>query len=383
MAVVSDLATSPHRTTIGRQNGQGNKEDASVVKISIDAMGGDIGPEVCIEGAAIALDREPSIQYIIFGQEAACRPILDRFPKLKAKAEFRHCDVAIRMDEKPSQALRRGRYTSSMWKAIEAVKLKEADVAVSAGNTGALMAMSKFCLRTMANVERPAIAGIWPTKRGESIVLDVGATIGADSQALLDYSIMGGAMARALFEVKRPTVGLLNVGVEEIKGQEEVKEAGRLLREANLDTINYFGFVEGDDIGKGTVDVVVTEGFTGNIALKAAEGTARQIAEYLRESIMRSWTAKIGYLLAKSAFDRVREKMDPKKVNGGVFLGLNGIVIKSHGGTDGEGYAAAIKVGYDMVRNGLFEKIEADLKKFHALVVPPSDVEEETATGIV
>ncbi|MDB5554914.1 MAG: plsX [Rhizobium sp.] len=354
-----------------------------MVKISIDAMGGDIGPEVSIEGAAMALDREPDIQYIIFGQEAACRPILDRFPKLKANAEFRHCEVAIRMDEKPSQALRRGRYSSSMWKAIEAVKLKEADVAVSAGNTGALMAMSKFCLRTMANVERPAIAGIWPTRRGESIVLDVGATIGADSQQLLDYAIMGGAMARALFEVKRPTVGLLNVGVEEIKGQEEVKEAGRLLRAANLDTIDYLGFVEGDDIGRGTVDVVVTEGFTGNIALKAAEGTARQIAEYLRESIMRSWMARIGYLLAKSAFDRVREKMDPRKVNGGVFLGLNGIVIKSHGGTDGEGYAAAIKVGYDMVRNGLFEKIEADLKKFHALIVPPVDVEEETSTGIV
>ena len=354
-----------------------------MVKIAIDAMGGDHGPEVSLEGAERALERQPDIEYIIYGQEAACRPVLDKFPRLKAKSEFRHCDIAIRMDEKPSQALRRGRYTSSMWKAIEAVKLKEADAAVSAGNTGALMAMSKFCLRTMANVERPAIAGIWPTKRGESIVLDVGATIGADSQALLDYAIMGGAMARALFEVKRPTVGLLNVGVEEIKGQEEVKEAGRLLREAGLDTINYFGFVEGDDIGKGTVDVVVTEGFTGNIALKAAEGTARQIADYLRESIMRSWMAKIGYLLAKSAFDRVREKMDPRKVNGGVFLGLNGIVIKSHGGTDGEGYAAAIKVGYDMVRNGLFEKIEADLKKFHTLIVPPSDVEEEPATGTI
>ena len=354
-----------------------------MVKIAIDAMGGDFGPEVSLQGAAVALERQPDIDFLIFGQESACRPIIERLPRLKAKSEFRHCDVAIRMDEKPSQALRRGRYASSMWKAIEAVKLKEADAAVSAGNTGALMAMSKFCLRTMANVERPAIAGIWPTRRGESIVLDIGATIGADSQQLLDFSLMGGAMARALFEVKRPTVGLLNVGVEEIKGQEEVKEAGRLLREAGLDTIDYYGFVEGDDIGKGTVDVVVTEGFTGNIALKAAEGTARQIAEYLRESIMRSWMAKIGYILAKSAFDRVREKMDPRKVNGGVFLGLNGIVIKSHGGTDGEGYAAAIKVGYDMVHNGLIEKIEADLKKYHTLIVPPSDVEEETATGIV
>lgn len=352
-----------------------------MIRIAIDAMGGDFGPEVSLAGAAKALTRQPDIEFIIYGQESECRPVLDRFPKLKEKSTLHHCDVAIRMDEKPSQALRRGRYTSSMWKAIEAVKLHEADVAISAGNTGALMAMSKFCLRTMANVERPAIAGIWPTLKGESIVLDIGATIGADSQQLLDFALMGGAMARALFETRRPTVGLLNVGVEEIKGQEEVKEAGRLLREANLDTIDYHGFVEGDDIGKGTVDVVVTEGFTGNIALKAAEGTARQIAEILRKSIERTWLAKLGYLLAKSAFDRLREKMDPRKVNGGVFLGLNGLVIKSHGGTDDEGYAAAIKVGYDMVRNGLFEKIEADLKKYHALRVPPADVQEETATG--
>ena len=341
-----------------------------MVKISIDAMGGDIGPEVCIAGAAIALDREPDIQYVIYGQESVCGPILDRYPKLKAKAAFRHCEVAIRMDEKPSQALRRGRYTSSMWKAIEAVKLKEADVAVSAGNTGALMAMSKFCLRTMANVERPAIAGIWPTKRGESIVLDIGATIGADSQQLLDYSIMGGAMARALFELKRPSVGLLNVGVEEVKGQEEVKEAGRILRESDFESIRYSGFVEGDDLGKGTVDVVVSEGFTGNIALKAAEGTARQLATYLRMAMSRTLLAKIGYLFAKSAFDMLRDKMDPRKVNGAVFLGLNGIVIKSHGGTDAEGFAAAVEVGYDMARNKLNEKIEHDLKNFHSRRLP-------------
>jgi glycerol-3-phosphate acyltransferase PlsX len=360
-------------------NGSSDKDQGRVIRISIDAMGGDFGPEVSLDGAAKALLRQPDIRFLIYGQESVCLPLLDKHPKLKANATFEHCEVAVRMDEKPSQALRRGRYSSSMWKAIEAVKLGEADVAVSAGNTGALMAMSKFCLRTMANVERPAIAGIWPTMKGESIVLDIGATIGADSQQLLDFALMGGAMARALFEIRRPTVGLLNVGVEEIKGQEEVKEAGRLLREANLDTLTYHGFVEGDDIGKGTVDVVVTEGFTGNIALKAAEGTARQIADFLRMAIQRTWMARLGYLLAKSAFDRVREKMDPRKVNGGVFLGLNGIVIKSHGGTDGEGYAAAIKVGYDMVRNGLFEKIEADLKKYHALRVPPSDAQEETA----
>jgi len=249
------------------------------------------------------------------------------------------------------------------------------DVVVSAGNTGALMAMSKFCLRTLAHIERPAIAGIWPTLKGESIVLDIGATIGADAHQLMDFALMGGAMARALFEAQRPTVGLLNVGVEEVKGQEEVKEAGRLIREANLPTISYHGFVEGDDIGKGTVDVVVTEGFTGNIALKTAEGTARQIAELLREAMSRTWLSKLGYLLAKGAFDRLREKMDPRKVNGGVFLGLNGIVIKSHGGTDAEGFAAAIDVGYDMARNGLTEKIVEDLETYHARRQPPAGPE--------
>ncbi|MGE7369867.1 phosphate acyltransferase PlsX [Neorhizobium sp. NPDC001467] len=347
-----------------------------MIRISIDAMGGDAGPAVVIPGAAKALERHPDATFLIFGQKDACEPLLAHYPKLREKSVFHHCEVAVGMDEKPSAALRRGRNVSSMWRAIDAVKIGEADVAVSAGNTGALMAMAKLCLRMLDGVDRPAIAGIWPTLRGESIVLDIGATIGADAQQLLDFSVMGGAMARALFEIERPTVGLLNVGVEEVKGQEEVKEAGRLIREANFATIDYHGFVEGNDIGKGTVDVVVTEGFTGNIALKTAEGTARQIAELLRAAMSRTLLAKIGYLFAKGAFDRLREKMDPRKVNGGVFLGLNGIVIKSHGGTDAEGYAAAIDVGYDMVRNALNEKIAHDLKTYHANHEPNQGPEE-------
>lgn len=337
-----------------------------MIRISLDVMGGDFGPEVVIPGAAKALERHPDVSFLLFGQRSKCEGLLAAYPKLRDKSVFHDCEVAVGMDEKPSQALRRGRYISSMWRSIEAVKTGEADVVVSAGNTGALMAMAKFCLRTMANIERPAIAAIWPTLNGESIVLDVGATIGADAQQLLDFALMGGAMARALFELERPLVGLLNVGVEEVKGQEEVKEAGRLIRESGLDTMDYYGFVEGDDLGKGTVDVVVTEGFTGNIALKTAEGTARQIAQYLRAAMSRTLLAKIGYLLAKGAFDQLRDKMDPRKVNGGVFLGLNGIVIKSHGGTDSEGFAAAIDVGYDMARNGLTQKIENDLKRYHA-----------------
>lgn len=267
-----------------------------------------------------------------------------------------------------------------MWRSIQAVRDGEAAACVSAGNTGALMAMARFCLRTMPGIDRPVIAAIWPTLRGESIVLDVGANVGADARQLLDSAVMGAAMAGAIFGLSRPSVGLLNVGVEEIKGIEEVRLAGRRLKETDLPSLAYHGFVEGDDIGKGTVDVVVTEGFAGNIALKTAEGTARQIAQYLRQAMGRTWLARIGYLLAKSAFDRLREKMDPRKVNGGVFLGLNGIVIKSHGGTDAEGFAAAIELGRAMVVNDLMAKIADGLT--HSLGAASLEADPEAETGV-
>lgn len=329
-------------------------------------MGGDHGPSVVIPALMTVAIRRPDIRFVIYGREDVVRLELAKFPKLAEISEFVHCEIAVRMDDKPSQALRHGRWKSSMWKAVEAVKNGGAQACISAGNTGALMAMSKFCLRTMATIDRPAIAALWPTTRGESVVLDVGATIGADAHQLIDFAILGTGMARSVFGIERPSVGLLNVGVEEIKGQEEVKEAGRMLREANMASMNYRGFVEGDDIGKGTVDVVVTEGFAGNIALKTAEGTARQIAGYLRAAMSRTLMAKIGYVFAKGAFDRLREKMDVGRSNGGVFLGLNGIVVKSHGGADSDGFAAAIELGYDMVRNNLLDRIEADLDLFHA-----------------
>jgi glycerol-3-phosphate acyltransferase PlsX len=244
-----------------------------------------------------------------------------------------------------------------MWRAIEAVKKGEADYVASAGNTGALMAMAKVCLHMLPLIERPAIAAMWPTLRGESIVLDVGATIGADAQHLIDLAIMGAAMARILFDIESPTVGLLNVGVEEIKGIEEVKAASRVLKETKLPNLSYHGFVEGDDLGKGTVDVIVTEGFTGNIALKTAEGTAKQLGQYMRDAMRQSWLSRLGYWLARDAFRALRDKMDPGRVNGGVFLGLDGVVIKSHGGADAESFAGAIEVGYDMVRQELLGKI--------------------------
>jgi phosphate acyltransferase len=331
------------------------------VRIALDAMGGDHGPAVVVAGAELALARHPQCEFLFFGNSPLIAPLVDARPALSSVARVVHTEIAVRMEDKPSQALRYGRWKSSMWLAIDAVKKGEADVTVSGGNTGALMAMSKFALKTLPGIDRPAIAALWPTLRGESIVLDLGASIGADAEHLVDLAVMGAATARILFGLARPTVGLLNIGVEEVKGLEPVREAGRILREEKLPDLDYVGFVEGDDIGRGKVDVVVTEGFAGNIALKTAEGTARQMAEYLRGAMTRSLGARIGYLFARSAFRQLKERMDPRRSNGGVFLGLNGIVIKSHGGTDAEGYAAAIGLGYGVVRDGLLAKITAAL----------------------
>jgi phosphate acyltransferase len=329
---------------------------ASDIRIALDAMGGDHGPTIVVPAAAIALERHPDVEFLLYGEEDAIGPILAGHPRLAAKSRVFHTDVAVKMSDKPSQALRTGRRVSSMWQAIEAVKAGAADCAVSAGNTGALMAMAKFCLHTMAPIERPAIAAIWPTLRGESIVLDVGATIGADAQHLVDLAVMGAAMARIVFHIDSPTVGLLNVGTEEIKGLEEVKAAGRVLREANLPNMRYQGFVEGDDLGKGAVDVFVTEGFTGNIALKTAEGTARQLGQYLRDAMNDSLMSRIGFVFARQALTALRAKMAPR-ASGGVFLGLDGVVIKAHGGADAESYAGAVELAYDMVRQELLGKI--------------------------
>jgi phosphate acyltransferase len=331
------------------------------VRIALDAMGGDHGPAVVVAGAEVALARHSESEFLFFGNAAQIAPLLDARPSLKAVSRLVHTDVAVRMEDKPSQALRYGRWKSSMWLAIDAVKKGDADVVVSGGNTGALMAMSKFNLKTLPGIERPAIAALWPTLRGESVVLDVGASIGADAEHLVDLAVMGAATARILFGLDRPTVGLLNIGVEEAKGLEQVREAGRILREGSLPGLDYVGFVEGNDIGKGTVDVVVTEGFAGNIALKTAEGTARQIGEYLKGAMSRSLSARIGYLFARSAFRQLRERMDPRRANGGVFLGLNGIVIKSHGGTDAEGFAFAIDLGFGVVRDELLARITTAL----------------------
>jgi glycerol-3-phosphate acyltransferase PlsX len=329
-------------------------------------MGGDEGPAMVVPGTELSSIRHPRCRYLLFGDAAKLEPLIAAHPRLKDRVEIRHTDVAVAMSDKPSQALRRGRGRSSMWLAIDALRKGEAHAAVSAGNTGALMAMARFILRTIPGIQRPAIAALWPTLRGESVVLDVGATIGADAGQLVEFALMGEAMARCLYHLERPKVGLLNVGVEEIKGIEQVKEAGRVLRDSNL-PLEYCGFVEGDDIGKGTADVVVTEGFTGNIALKTAEGTAKQLGSYLKLCLSRTLLSRIGAVLASGAFAALRERMDPRKHNGGVFLGLNGIVVKSHGGTDALGFTTAIDVAIEMARNDLVAKIAADVAEKNRL----------------
>ncbi|MEZ5907879.1 MAG: phosphate acyltransferase PlsX [Hyphomicrobiaceae bacterium] len=335
--------------------------------IALDAMGGDHGPEVIVPGAALSLVRHPDISYLMFGDEPRIKAALAAHAALAARTRIVHTDVAVSMTDKPSQAVRRGR-ASGMWLALEAVKSGEAHVAVSAGNTGALMAMAKLCLRTMPGIERPAIAALWPTVKNECIVLDVGANVGASARQLADFALMGAAMARALFHIERPRVGLLNIGVEEIKGADEVKQAHAWLKETAGLPLEYRGFVEGSEIGHDAADVVVVEGFAGNIALKTAEGTARQIGIYLKAAMTRTLLSRLGALLAQGGFRVLKAKMDPRRVNGGVFLGLNGIVIKSHGGADDTGIASAIDLAYDMSEPGLFQRLASQLDTFHAKI---------------
>jgi len=337
---------------------------ASQKTIALDAMGGDHGPEVVIPGAALSLQRQPALSFMLFGDETRIAPILAHHARLKERSRIVHTSNVVGMDVKPSQALRRGKGTS-MWMTLEAVKTGEAHAAVSAGNTGALMAMAKVILRPMAGIERPALAALWPTVESECIVLDVGANVGATARKLCEFALMGSAMARAIFHIEKPTVGLLNVGVEDIKGAEEVRQAHAWLREMADLPFDYKGFVEGDKIGHGAADVIVVEGFAGNIALKTAEGTARQIGAYLKGAMTSSLLSKVGATLARGGFRVLKAKMDPRRVNGGTFLGLNGIAVKSHGGTDAFGFASAVDLAYEMADSGLNARLAADLDTFH------------------
>jgi glycerol-3-phosphate acyltransferase PlsX len=327
--------------------------------ISLDAMGGDNAPEMVIRGAAIAQVRLPHIRFLMFGNEALLAPLLENEPDLAAVTTLRHTEDVIASDDKPSVALRAGR-NSSMRLAINAVADGEAASVVSAGNTGALMAIAKFVLKMLPGIDRPAIASFYPTQRGESCMLDLGANVQCDAKNLVQFAVMGEVFARTVLGNKEPTIGLLNIGVEESKGHEEIREAAALLREADLPG-EFVGFVEGDDIAAGTVDVVVTDGFTGNVALKTAEGMIRLYAGFMKDAFNSSFMAKLGYLLVRREIENLRRRTDPRRYNGAMLLGLNGIVVKSHGGTDDFGFASAIEVAADMVSHKFLDKITADL----------------------
>ena len=331
--------------------------------IALDAMGGDRAPDVVIKGANVARVRHPDLHFLLFGDEARLKVLLARQPALAAVSEIRHSDSVVGPDDKPSVALRQGRQ-SSMRLAIEAVRAGEASGVVSAGNTGAVMAMSKMVLKTLEGIHRPAIASIFPTMRGQTVMLDLGANIDCTVENLVQFAVMGEVFARTVLGVVKPTVGLLNVGIEEFKGHETVRGAAKELTEGSL-PITFHGFVEGDDITAGTVDVVVADGFTGNVALKTAEGTARLYSQFLKAAFKETFLSRLGYFLARRSLGDLRERLDPRRHNGGMFLGINGIVVKSHGATDMLGFANAIGFAYDMAREGFNDKVIAELNRWH------------------
>jgi glycerol-3-phosphate acyltransferase PlsX len=315
--------------------------------LALDAMGGDKAPDIVVGGAELARERWPEVHFQFHGDQAQLAPLLAQFPKLAAVSEICHTPERIPNDMKPSQAVRTGG-KSSMRLAIEAVRDGRADAVVSAGNTGALMALAKLLLGTLPGIRRPAITSFLPTLSGECVMLDLGANLDCDAEILAQFALMGHIFGKTVFNWNSPKVGLLNVGSEHQKGKESIRQAAGLIR-SRYGMVNFHGFIEGDDIGNGKVDVVVTDGFTGNVALKTAEGTARLINDYIKQAFMHSLFARLGYLFARPALRRLKTRLDPRRYNGAVFLGLNKVAVKSHGGTDALGFAAAIDVAVEMI----------------------------------
>jgi len=326
--------------------------------IALDAMGGDRAPEVVIDGAEIARERFPNISFLMFGDQPRLEPLVQAHPKLAAVTEYRHTTEVVSGEDKPSIALRSARQ-SSMRLAINSVRDGDASCVVSAGNTGALMAIAKFVLKTLPGIHRPAITTYYPTMRGESCMLDLGANVQCDAENLVQFAVMGEVFARNVLGVKNPSIGILNVGAENLKGNEAVRKASIMLKESTL-PIKFHGFIEGDDIGAGVVDVVVTDGFTGNIALKTYEGTAKMFGVFLKRALSESFMSKFGAWLASSALQKFKMQVDPRLYNGAMFLGLNGICIKSHGGTDALGFSNAIHVAVEMITHSFNEAIKED-----------------------
>ena len=339
--------------------------------LSIDAMGGDAAPRMVVEGVALAAKKHPGVDFLLCGDESLIAPLVRDNAGLADRVRIRHTLEVVAAEDKPSSALRTRR-NSSMRLSINAVAEGEAAGVVSAGNTGALMAMAMFVLRTLNGIDRPAIAGVFPTVRGKCVMLDLGANVESDADNLVQFAVMGEVFARRVLGVESPSVGLLNVGVEELKGHDDVKRAAAILQKSNL-PIRFHGFVEGDGIAAGTVDVVVTDGFTGNIVLKSIEGTAKMFVKFLREALTASLPALMGGLLARLALRRFRDRIDPRCYNGAMFLGLNGVCVKSHGGTDAFGFANAINVAYELIADRLNEGIKEDLAELAAHALPLSE----------
>jgi phosphate acyltransferase len=333
--------------------------------IALDAMGGDHGPAVIVSAADIARVRAPNVRFLLIGDAARIETELVKFPALRLISEIIHTDDAVAGSEKPSKALRRIK-TTSMGLAVQAVKDGRADAAVSAGNTGALMATAKFVLRTMPGIHRPALASLLPTVRAECVMLDLGANTECDADNLVEFALMGAAFARTTLGLARPRVALLNIGVEEMKGTGELKDAAARLHALQDMSLDFVGFTEGDKIASGDIDVIVTDGFSGNIALKTAEGTAKLVGTLLRQSLSASIWGKIGYLFASGALRNLRNHLDPNNHNGAVFLGLNGLVVKSHGSASDSGFASAIDVARELVADKLDERIAHDMLKLQA-----------------
>jgi glycerol-3-phosphate acyltransferase PlsX len=322
--------------------------------LAIDAMGGDAAPEVVLDGLELAAERHPGARFLLLGDEARVGGALARRKRAARACSLRHAPEVISGDLKPTAALRmRG---SSMRMAIDAVAAGEAAGIVSAGNTGALMALAKIVIKTMPEIDRPALAAIGPSARGDVVLLDLGANVQCDARNLVEFAIMGDAFARVALGLTTPSIGLLNVGSEELKGDDRVRAAAEILRDSHVGA-QFRGFIEGHDITAGTVDVVVTDGFTGNVALKTGEGALKLMRDLLRQVFTSSVPARLGYLLARPALDRLREWMDPRRYNGAILLGLNGVVVKSHGGTDALGFAHAVDVAMDMVTHGYNDRI--------------------------
>ena len=338
-----------------------SKLGAGGIVISVDAMGSDRGPVAVVAGLVLSAAQLPDASFLLHGDSAIVAPLLAKHPELTSRVTLRHAPRVVSMSDKPSQVMRSGQGTS-MWSCIDAVKDGEATVAVSCGNTGALMAVSMIRLRKLPGVNRPAIACMWPSRNpgGFNVMLDVGADIKAEAADLLQYAAMGASYARNGMKLTRPRVGLLNVGTEEHKGRAELKEANdQLAVAAEAGGYEYIGFVEGGDLPSDRVDVIVTDGFTGNIALKTAEGTAKLISDFMKEAFNAGILSKFAALLALNSLKRLQRRMDPRRVNGGIFLGLNGTVIKSHGSADATGVAAAITLAYQLSNAGFLERLAA------------------------